>query len=164
MNGGKLFGLVFAAVLLANLATLVAVRLWDAYAAGRLVVELADRPVSASVPVPETLAVAFRNAAENADNGLACEIGGPAGFTRLLYLKPNGIKGFDALPKGAQIRCHIALDERSSTMLTYFVLKSAGTYELSLEKAPCASCRGQDWRWATVVLDPAGHSDYTHFK
>lgn len=176
MNGPKLFALVFAGVLLANLTTFALVRLWDrppgADLLGSLRAPATSIPVPASISAPPpaamspqaTLAVAFKNAANGPKNHLSCSMAEGEEYKPLVSLEPGGLKGFNALPQQARIRCQIQIDESSSTMLTYFVIKTAGTYELSLNHVPCSSCANRDWRWATIVTDPSGNSDYTHFK
>jgi hypothetical protein len=82
-------------------------------------------------------------------------------FIPFLRLQPNGLKRFNGYEIGSEVRCSTeVVKKKSSTILTYFTVDTAGTYELLQANVPCESCT-RKFRLATVVVFPNGDSDYS---
>lgn len=101
----------------------------------------------------------------NSEKLLKCSKENDKEYIPFLRLKPNGLKRFENFAIGSKIRCSTQISEikRSSTMLTYFTVKTAGIYELLQANVKCDTCPSKV-RLATIVTYPNGDSDYTHFK
>lgn len=116
--------------------------------------------VPLNVPVlsqEKSISVSFKN---NSNNILKCEVLGQSDYVPFINLEGKQERHFDNFNAGSKVRCYISIDNRSTTVLTYFDIISAGNYELLFDRVPCPSCRGIDWRWATVVVYPNGQADY----
>ncbi len=160
----KLFFIVFAAVLLGNLATLGIEHVSKGIGHGSIAgptKTVADFLKGLEQPEKGNIGVSFKN---KASNWLSCSILDKGDYVNFLRLAGNEEKHFDNFIAGSKARCSIQIDNKASTMLSYFEVTAAGDYVFSLDKVPCSSCTGQDWRWATVFVDPQGRSDYTHFQ
>ncbi|GEM_PF-1547731 len=110
------------------------------------------------------ISVTFKN---NSNNILQCGIFEQDDYVPFINLDGKQDRHFDNFTVGSKVRCSIAIDGRSSTVLTYFDVTSAGVHELLIDKVPCPSCRekgGQDWRWATIIVSPDGHANYNRLK
>jgi hypothetical protein len=101
--------------------------------------------------------VSFKN---NSNNTMKCQSLGMSGYTTFLSLEGKQQKTFSEFVPNIKARCYTVLTPGSTTVLTYFKVSSAGTYELMLEKVSCRSCTQTTWRWATVVVNPNGQPDY----
>lgn len=108
-----------------------------------------------------SISVTFKN---NSNNVLKCGIFEQDDYVPFISLDGKQDKHFDNFTVGSKLRCSINIDSRSSTVLTYFDVIASGVHELLLDKVPCPSCRGQDWRWATIIVSPNGHANYNRLK
>lgn len=97
----------------------------------------------------------------NSDKLLKCSIKINNIYTPFIRLKPGSSKYFDGFELGSQVRCTTFIDktQRSSTILTYFNVKTDGVYELLHEIVPCDTCTSK-FRPATIVVFPNGESYY----
>lgn len=110
------------------------------------------------------ISVTFKN---NSNNTLKCWIFQQDDYVPFINLNGKQERHFENFNAGSNVRCAIDIDSNSSTVLTYFDVKTAGTHELLLDKVPCPSCRekgGKDWRWATIIVYPNGQADYNRLK
>lgn len=160
MSTTRLFLIVFAAVLFGNLASFGAQTVFLKEWAGTVSTTFA----APDDGQPARIAVSFKN---NAQNRLTCTLlppgKDPLPFFTLLGGGETSFRNFIA---GSRLSCSIDINDThtATTMLTYLDVASPGAYGFALEKVPCTSCKGQNWRWATVFNDPQGHADYTHFQ
>lgn len=110
----------------------------------------------------DTKGVVFVN---NSEKLLKCWIKTGSEYTPFIRLESGNSKSFEGFKIGADVRCSTEVDKKqgSTTMLTYFSVKSEGIYELLQERVPCATCPSKV-RWATIVTFPNGEAFYTKWK
>lgn len=161
MSTGKLFAVTLAAVIVGNLATLGILSALRDVRVGELGAWM--ERVGSGHLLPGQSGVTFRN---TSDNRVRCWIKRAADedYTPVLVLHGRETKTFPDFPTGASGRCSFDIGPGTSTTLSYFAFTRPGTYDLILDRVPCPACKGRDWRWATVVVDPAGHSDYNRLS
>lgn len=104
-----------------------------------------------------TINVTFVN---NSPKQLGCSIRSEAGYTPFIRLQPGKEKNFQNFKRGSEVRCHTDIEKTSTTVLTYFSVKSEGTYELLQELVPCKTCTNSKFRLATIVTFPNGEAFY----
>ncbi|MGZ8137259.1 MAG: hypothetical protein ACXW1W_11275 [Methylococcaceae bacterium] len=110
------------------------------------------------------ISVIFKN---NSNNTLKCWILEQNDYVPFINIDGKQERRFENFNAGSKARCSIDIDGRSSTILTYFFVTSAGIHELLLDKVPCPSCSekgGRDWRWATIIVHPNGQADYNRLN
>ncbi len=81
-------------------------------------------------------------------------------FNGFLSLNGKEERNYENIDEGEYIGCNIKIDNRSSTILTWFHAVSPGVYTLSLEQVECKTCTGIDHSWATIVVNPNGQREY----
>lgn len=101
----------------------------------------------------------------NSEKLLKCSIQTDNDYIPFIRLQPGSSKHFDNFKLDSQVRCSTEVDRtaRSSTMLTYFSVKTKGVYELLQERVACETCTSKI-RWATIVTFPNGEAHYTKWK
>lgn len=101
----------------------------------------------------------------NSEKLLKCGIKTDNEYTPFIRLEPGKSKSFEGFKLDSDVRCSTEVDKNqgSTTMLTYFSVKSEGVYELLQERVPCATCPSKV-RWATIVTFPNGEASYTKWK
>lgn len=97
----------------------------------------------------------------NSPKMLRCGIKGHVDYTPFIRLHPENSKRFQDFKRGSEVRCQTEISDRSSTMLTYFSVTEAGTYELLQENVPCRTCTASKVRLATIVTFPNGEASYS---
>lgn len=100
----------------------------------------------------------------NSEKLLKCWIKIGNEYTPFIRLEPGKTKEFEGFKVDSDVRCQTEIDKnRSSTMLTYFSIKTEGVYELLQERVHCETCPSKV-RWATIVTYPNGEAFYTKWK
>lgn len=155
-NGFKVFAIVFAALLLAELAADAVRALWLEDALAAMATSQAGASDASGVG-----GVTFKNASANF---VRCSMQRGSAYAPFLGLDGGQSKRFRGFALGKRLRCHTELDSYSTTVLTYFTPRTAGTYEMRLERVTCPTCKGADWRWATVVVAPNGTPYYSDLR
>lgn len=116
------------------------------------------------ITIEQPLVVSTITLKNLSEKKLYCEILKGEDYISLANLEAGRGETFEDFTLGTNLRCNYQLTNHSTTMLTYLKASLAGKYEFSLDKVPCSSCTGQNWKWATTFTDPNGKLDYTHWK
>lgn len=115
-----------------------------------------------SLAAEEYAKVTFYN---NSNKLLKCSLKKNGEYLPFIRLHPETSKHFDYFKLASQVRCSTEVNKakRSSTMLTYFSVETAGVYEILQGNVPCKTC-SKKYRLATIVTFPDGEPHYTKFK
>jgi len=106
--------------------------------------------------------VSLRN---NSTGLLKCELRINDKYIPFARLEPRERKLFPGFKLGSAARCFIHIDERSTTVFTYFTIGSSGEYELLSERVECPTCaEPAKGRLATIVVPPNGQAHFTELK
>jgi hypothetical protein len=102
--------------------------------------------------------VSFRN---NSAGTLKCWVSINNTYIPFLQLEPKEIKTFFDFKLGSPARCQTSINQNTSTVLTYFVVDSSGSYESLREYVDCTTCAsGVTYRYATIIVPPNGQAKY----
>ena len=96
----------------------------------------------------------------DSDNQLTCGNAKDEKFNSFLSLNAKEERNYENIDEGEYIGCSIKIDNRSSTILTWFHAISPGVYTLLLEQVECKTCTGTDHSWATIVVNPNGQREF----
>ncbi|MCK5537065.1 MAG: hypothetical protein KAI79_09570 [Bacteroidales bacterium] len=105
----------------------------------------------------KSVQVSFTN---NSSNTLNCSIKMGKDYVPFINLRGEKSKSFQNFKLNSQVRCSISIDNRSSTVLTYFKAHISGEYELLLKKVKWDKGTKSKTRWATIVVYPNGEAHY----
>lgn len=106
--------------------------------------------------------VSLRN---NSDGTLKCEINQNGKYIPFARVMPLEKKEFSEFKLNSAIRCVTQLDERSTTIFTYYTISKAGEYESLKELVACSDCTdASSNRYATVIVPPNGQAHYTEYR
>lgn len=96
----------------------------------------------------------------NSPKLLKCWIKKNNDYIPFIRLEPGKSKSFEDFKLNSDVRCSTEIEKNhSTTMLTYFSIKTEGVYELLQERVSCESCPSKI-RWATIVTFPNGDAFY----
>jgi hypothetical protein len=106
---------------------------------------------------PPKINITLRN---GSNNQLTCGNAKDEEFNGFLSLNGYEERNYENIDEGEYIGCNIKIDNRSSTILTWFHAISPGVYTLLLEQIECKTCTGTDHSWATIVVNPNGQREF----
>lgn len=110
--------------------------------------------------LPPQINITIRNGSYNE---LSCLNYAKNKMQTFLTLNGKQERSYQNIKEGEYIACDFKIDNRSTTILHWFHLKSAGTYTLLLEQVECKTCTGRNYTFGTILVTPDGKKEVPNF-
>jgi hypothetical protein len=109
---------------------------------------------------PPKIDITIKN---GSDNELGCYNYEKGKTQSFLMLNSKEERSYQNIREGEYIACSFKIDNRSTTTLHWFRLKSTGTYTLLFEQVECKTCQGRNYTFGTVLVTPDGQKELPIF-